>query len=254
MTHDDGVRYELYYWPSIQGRGEFVRLAFEDAGTPYTDVARLPEDQGGGVRPMMALMRGKGASGPLPFAPPFLKVGDLLVAQTANILQFLAPRLGLAPDDEASRVSIHQVQLTISDLVGEAHDTHHPIASSLYYEDQKAEAARYAGHFVKERLPKFLDYFERLVERNATGSGYLVGADRSYADLSMFQLLSGLGYAFPRAMERLAPTIPRLGALRARIASRPRIAAYLASERRIPFNEQGIFRRYPELDEPEAAG
>jgi glutathione S-transferase len=248
MTHENGAHYELHYWPSIQGRGEFIRLAFEDAGVPYVDVARRPEAEGGGVRAMMALMKGKDHAGLLPFAPPFLKVGDLLIAQVANILHFVAPDLGLVARDEVSRAAANQLQLTIADVVAEVHDTHHPIANSLYYEDQKPEAKRRAEAFVKERLPKYLGYFEHAIERNPAASGYLLGEDRTYVDLSMFQVMVGLAYAFPRAMKKVEPTVPRLVALRDRVAARPNVARYLASERRLPFNEQGIFRHYPELD------
>jgi glutathione S-transferase len=237
--------YELYYWPGIQGRGEFVRLALEDAGAPYVDVAHLPAAEGGGVQAMMKLMRTPG-SGLEPFAPPFLKVGDLIIGQTANILLFLAPRLGLVPADEASRLRANQVQLTIADLIVEVHDTHHPIADSLYYEDQKPEAARRSAQFVTARLPKLLGYFERALER--AGGRHFVGGACSYVDLSMFQVIAGLRYAFPTAMERLEASIPRLAELAVQVEARPRIAAYLASPRRIRFNEQGIFRRYPELD------
>jgi glutathione S-transferase len=236
--------YELYYWPTIQGRGEFVRLLLEEAGAPYVDVARLPASKGGGVPAMMKVMRG--GHGVLPFAPPFLKHGELIVAQTANILLYLGPRHGLAPEGEPGRLAANQLQLTIADLVGEAHDTHHPIAGSLYYEDQKPEALRRSADFVRERLPKLLGYFERVLKQS--GGSYLVDDALSYVDLSMFQVLEGIGYAFPRALARVAPTIPGLAALRDRVAERPRIAAYLASKRRLPWNESGIFRRYPELD------
>jgi glutathione S-transferase len=240
-----GAPCELYYWPSIQGRGELIRLALEDAGAPYVDVARLPAKRGG-VPAMMKLMHAEG-SGLEPFAPPFLRTGDLVIAQTANILLYLGPRLGLVPDDEPSRLRAHQIQLTLADLIDEVHDTHHPVGVGLYYEDQKPEALRRAGGFVKERLPKFLGYFERVLER---GDGeHLVGGATSYPDLSLFQVIAGLRYAFPRAMAELAPTLPRALALHDRVAARPRIAAYLASKRRLPFNEDGIFRRYPELDQ-----
>ena len=255
MSEQTNVRYELYYWPSIQGRGEYIRLAFEEAGVPYIDVARLPQAQGGGVQAMMRLLRGEGMEGLPPFAPPILKVGNLVIAQVANILQYLAPRLGLVPDDEASRVQANQLQLTLADLASETHDTHHPVATSLYYEDQKPEARRSAGHLVTERLPKFLGYFERALERGGRGEHeHLVGAGLSYVDLSMFQTLAGLRYAFPKAMARIEPGIPRLVALCDRVAARPRIAAYLASERRLPFNENDIFRHYPELDIEPAKG
>ena len=236
--------YDLYYWPTIPGRGEFVRLALEDAGADYRDVVRLPVKQGGGVPAMMKLMGGQ-ADGLAPFAPPFLKVGELMVAQTANILLYLAPRLGLVPADEASRLGAHQLQLTVADLVNEAHDTHHPVATGLYYEDQKPEAARCALGFTEERLPKFLGYFERVLER---GGRHFVADTHSYVDLSVFHVLAGLRYAFPKAMARQEASIPRLLELAERVAARPRLAAYLASKRRLPFNEQGIFRHYPELD------
>jgi len=236
--------YELYYWPGIQGRGEFVRLVLEEAGAPYVDVARGR----GGVPALLAFLSGK-APGLAPFAPPFVKMGDLVVAQTPLILAWLARRHRLVPADEKSRLAALQLALTIADLVGEAHDTHHPIAGGLYYEDQKAEAKRCAKAFVSERMPKFLGYFEGVLEKNrASGGKWLVGRGRTYVDLAMFQLLAGLDYAYPKAMKRLAKKIPRLRDLATRVAARPRVAAYLASDRRIPFNEQGIFRHYPELD------
>lgn len=245
MSNEHEARYELYYWPSIQGRGEFVRLPFEEAGVPYVDVARLPESEGGGVKALLKLLGDPYEETP-PFAPPVLRHGKTLVAQVSNILQFVAPRLGLVPDDERSRLWAHQLQLTIADLVAEIHDTHHPVATGLYYEDQKVEAKRCAGHFNAERLPKFLGYFERALARN--GSEHLVGASLSYVDLSMFHLLTGLAYAFPIALAKVTAKTPRLLALRDRVAERPRIAAYLASPRRLPFSENGIFRHYPELD------
>ena len=241
------MRYELYYWPGIQGRGEFVRLALEEAGAAYVDVARLPGRDGMGMPALMRLLQGGNVERP-PFAPPFLKAGRLLIGQTANILLYLGPRLGLVPASEAGRLWAHQLQLTIADLVTEVHDTHHPVASGLYYEEQKPEARRRAADFTRERLPKFLGYFERVLARNRGGRGYVLGAKPSYVDLSMFQTIAGLRYAFPRAMARLESGHPRLTALSERIAVRPNIAAYLASERRLPFNEQDIFRRYPELD------
>ena len=241
--------YELYYWPTIQGRGEFVRLALEEAGAPYVDVARLAKPHGG-IAVMMKLLEDGG--GDLePFAPPVLKSGDLVIAQTATILAYLGPRHGLVPDDERSRVHAQQLQLTIADLVAEAHDAHHPIAGSLYYEDQKREARKRSAAFVKERIPKYLGYFERVLAQN--GGEHLIGAALSYVDLSMFQVLAGLAYAFPNALARLARRVPLLCALRERVAARPRIAAYLASERRLAFNEEGIFRHYPELDSPAPA-
>jgi glutathione S-transferase len=238
-----GMRYELYYWPSIQGRGEFVRLALEESGADYVDVARKPGRSG--MPAMMTLLDGKRIKHP-PFAPPFLKSGKLIIGQTANILLFLGARHGLAPRDETVRLWTHQLQLTITDLVVEIHDTHHPIAAGLYYEDQRKEAKRRAADFHKSRLPKFLGYFEDVIARS--GGAFLLGRRLSYADLSLFQIVEGLRYAFPKAMKRLEKKFPRVVAVRDRVAKRPRIAAYLASERRIPFNEQGIFRHYTELD------
>ena len=235
------MRYELYYWPEIQGRGEFVRLALEDAAAGYVDVARQP----GGQDQMMALVRGRGLKTP-PFAPPVLKAGKLVISQTANILLYLGDRHALAPTSDAGRMWVHQLQLTIADLVVEIHDTHHPIGSGLYYEDQKREAARRAADFRAHRAPKFFDYFERALA--ASGGPYLAGRRCSYADLSMFQIVEGMRYAFPKLSKRLGKKHPRLTDLAVHVAARPRIAGYLKSERRIPFNEMGIFRAYDELD------
>jgi glutathione S-transferase len=210
--------YELYYWPGIQGRGEFVRLALEESGVPY--VNKDPAEDSN------------------VFAPPYLKAGKLVIAQTANILLYLGPRLGVAPKSEAQRLRLHGLQLTIADWLVEVHDTHHPIAAGLYYEEQKREARRRSGIFLAERLPKFMRYFERAVDERF-----------SYVHLSLFQMIQGLRYAFPNAMARVEKRYKRLVKLHDRVAARPRIAAYLASGRRIPFNQYGIFRRYPELDE-----
>ena len=237
------MTYELHYWPTIQGRGEFVRVALEDAGIGYVDVARTRT----GLHRMEALMNGPRVPRP-PFAPPFLVAGRMVVAQTANILLFLGERHRLAPRDTASRIFTHQLQLTLSDLVAEVHDAHHPIASSLYYEQQRAAARRRTEHLLRERVPKFLGYFERVLERNARRGGWLVGARATYADLSLFQVVAGLTYAFPKAMTRIARGHPRVVALHDRASVRPRLAAYLASPRRIAFNRNGIFRHYPELD------
>jgi glutathione S-transferase len=242
------ARYELFYWSGIQGRGEFVRLAFEAAGVPYVDVGRLPASRGGGDGAVARLLEENG-TWLAPLGPPALRHGKVLVAQTAAILQWLAPRLGLVPRDEASRLRAHQLQLTIADLVAETHDTHHPIAVSLHYEEQRREAALRARAFVRERIPLFLGYLDRAFDSNPAGRGrWLVGRGLSYPDLSTFQVVAGLRRAFPGAMERHERALPRLGALHDRISALPRIAAYLASPRRLPFNEWGIFRHYPELD------
>jgi len=241
------MRYELYYWPGIQGRGEFVRLALEEAQADYVDVARASESEGFGMPALMRLLEGDDVRCP-PFAPPFLKAGDQLIGQTANILLFLGPRLGLAPEDEADRLWAHQLQLTIADLVTEIHDSHHPIASGLYYEDQKPEATRRSSDFTETRLPKFLHYFETVLARNPAGSSWSVGDRLTYVDLSLFQLMAGLHYAYPHAMKPLARSVTRLEALYQRVGARAHIAAYLKSPRRQPFNRDGIFRHYKELD------
>ena len=233
------MRYELYYWPEIQGRGEFVRLALEDAGADYVDVARRLK----GMAAMMRFLESRSIERP-PFAPPFLKAGKLVIAQTANILLFLGPRLRLAPKDEAGRVWANQLQLTIADWVAEVHDTHHPISGGLYYEDQKREAKRRAADFRTERLPKFLGYFEKVLKR----SDCLLGKTISYVDLSLFQMVEGLRFAFPRAMAKLEREHQRIVTLHDRVSIRPRLASYLSSPRRLPFNQEGIFRHYPELD------
>lgn len=240
------MRYELYYWPSIQGRGEFVRLALEEAGADYVDVARA-SGPGKGVKAMLRLMEDETLVR-APFAPPFLRAGAQLIAQTANILLYLGPRLGLAPKSEAGRLWAHQLQLTVADFVAEIHDTHHPISVNLYYQQQKPEALRRTRHFIAERVPKYLGYFEGVLAANARDGGHVVGRVLSYVDLSVFQLVAGLRYAFPKTMARIEPDYPGLIALHERVARRPNIASYLASDRRIPFNQDDVFRRYPELE------
>jgi glutathione S-transferase len=244
------IAYELYYWPGIPGRGEFVRLALEAAGVPYRDVAQEPGDAG--IEDMMRLLSVEAVEAP-PFAPPFLKAGDLLIGQTANILMFLGVRYGLAPADGPGRLWANQLQLTMADFLAEIHDTHHPIASGLYYEDQLTEAKRRAADFLQSRAPKFLRYFERVLARNGAGSSHLIGDRLTYPDLSLFQIVSGLRYAFPLAMAAFEEHLPLTVALHGRVKDYPRLAAYLASPRRIPFNQDGIFRHYPELDRERAA-
>jgi glutathione S-transferase len=251
-----GEKFRLHYWPTIQGRGELVRLALEDAGASYVDVARLPKKEGGGVEALVAMLA-RHSSPVRPFAPPVLQMGRLVLSQTANILHVIAPRLGLVPEDEASRIGAHQLQLTITDFLAEVHDTHHPLATNLYYEDQKAEAKASAKEFRAVRMPKFLGYFESVLAANASkrsktsktkAGAHAIGRSSSYVDLSLFQVMVGLAYAFPKAAKRAEKDVPLMLALRDRVAARRRIAAYLASPRRVPFNEDGIFRHYPELD------
>ena len=236
------MRYQLYYWPEIQGRGEFVRLALEEAGADYVDVARGRN----GVDAMMRMMGEGSRLKRRPYAPPFLKAGELVIAQAALILHYLGPRLGLVPRAEADRLWAHQLQLTITDFVKEIHDTHHPISSALYYEQQRAAAKQYTKAFWQHRVPKMMGYFEDVLARSS--GSYVFGRRLCYVDLSLFQIVEGLRYAFPKRMKRFERNIPKLVALRDRVATRPRIAAYLASERHIDFNEWGIFRRYQALD------
>jgi glutathione S-transferase len=233
------MRYELYYWPTIQGRGEYIRLALEEVGATYRDVAREP----GGMAAMTKLLEAK--AGTPPFAPPFLRAGKLVLAQVANILFYLGGRHGLVPKAEAAQLWVHQLQLTITDFVVEVHDTHHPLGPSMYYEDQRAPAKKRTADFWNERVPKYLGYFERILADNGP---YVTGRKLSYVDLSLFQIVEGLRYAFPNRMQAFERKIPGLIALHDRVAVRPHIAAYLASERRIAFNEDGIFRHYKALD------
>lgn len=241
------MAYDLYYWPGIPGRGEYVRLVLEAAGADYREMARLPESEGGGVDAMTAIMDAR--DGPrAPFAPPFLKMGEIVISQAAECAAYVGEREGLAPTAEADRLFCRAVAYTTADLVAEAHDLHHPLGVGLYYEDQKAEAARRAEGFRNERLPKFLDWYENLIADNPSGSIWLVGDRMTYADLGLFQTLAGLAYALPRRMAALEPEYANIVALAGEVARHPKVAAYLASPRRLSFNENGIFRHYPELD------
>lgn len=244
------ARYELFYWPMIQGRGEFVRLALEDAGATYTDVAR----EKSGMRELEKLLGAHGGGLAAPFAPPFLRSGKVLVAQTSAILHYLAPRLDLVGADEKAQLAALQYQLTIADLVSEAHDVHHPIGVGMYYEEQKAESKARAKQFIAERMPKFLKYFEAVLAKQSRARRAYVLGRHSYVDLSLFQVYEGLSYAFPNAFRKLAKRLPLVTGVHDRVAARPRLAAYLASPRRIPFNTMGIFRHYPELDETARRG
>ena len=229
---------KLWYWPNIQGRGEFVRLALEAAGVPYEDSAR---DHG--AKPLLADMQARQARTPL--APPYLEDDGIVVAQVANILLYLAERHDLAPTELGGRTWVHQLQLTIADAVAEAHNVHHPVELMAYYDDQQPEAARAAEQFRAERMPKFLGWFEQAA---AAGGDWLAGERWSYADTSLFQLVEGLRYAFPKRMAAVEGDYPHVLAIRDRVAALPGVQAYLASDRRIAFNEEGIFRHYPELD------
>ena len=239
--------YELYYWPGIQGRGEYVRLALEYAGAQYRDIALVPEERGGGVPALERILNDEDIERP-PFAPPILKAGRQLIAQTPNILLFLGGRLKLAPKDAAGRLWTNQLQLTISDFIVEIHDTHHPVGGGEYYEKQKREAKRRSKDFIETRLPKFLGYFERVLERNPGRKPWLTGSQVTYADLSLAQVIAGLRYAFPKASRKTLRSRPRLRALHDAVFALPRIKRYAASGRRLAFNDDDIFRHYPELD------
>lgn len=241
------MTYQLHYWPTIQGRGEFVRLALEAAGAPYVDVAREPASHGGGEAALMRKLDDPGNPRPS-FAPPFLVDGNIVVGQTAAILLYLGPKLGLAGAGEVDALWTHQLQLTIADAVAEVHDTHHPLSTGLYYEDQRDAALERAEAFREERIPKFLGWFEKVLRRNPSGDLHLVGDALTYADLSLFQMVAGLRYAFPKATARALARTPAVAKLHANVARRQRVHEYLQSPRRIPFNEDGIFRAYPELD------
>ena len=241
------MTYVLYYWPGIQGRGEYVRLALEEANAKYVDIALVPEQEGGGVPALERYLEGADVARP-PFAVPFLKAGRQLIGQTPNILLYLGGRLGLAPRDEAGKLWTHQLQLTIADFIVEIHDTHHPIGGGLYYQEQKREAKRRSRDFLAHRLPKFYGYFERVLARNSARGPWLVGSRLTYADLSLAQVVAGLGYAFPKASRAALRNHPRLHALHDAVFARPRIKRYVVSSRRLAFNDDDLFRRYRELD------
>ncbi|WP_019515513.1 glutathione S-transferase [Sphingomonas sp. Mn802worker] len=230
---------KLWYWPHIQGRGEFIRLALEAAGIAYEDCARRD-----GTDALIADLESDRARAP--FAPPYLDIDGFVVAQVANILLYLGDRHDLAPSRIADRYWVHQLQLTIADVVAEAHNVHHPVGVMDYYDDQKPEAARAAAQFRDERLPKYLDHFEQAAECNE--GPWMIDHRWTYADTSLFQLIEGLRYMFPRRMATLAPRYPALARIHGLVSGLPGIQRYLASERRIAFNEEGIFRHYPELD------
>lgn len=238
--------YELFYWPFLQGRGELVRVFFEDAGIDYVDVARQPKTEGGGTEAVLKLVR-EGQGKIVPYASPIVRIeGEHLVWQSSNILQVVAEREGLLPEGLIARSHLQGLQLTAADLIHEAHDTHHPIATSLTYEEQAEAAAEAAQAFIDQRIPNFLWMFEETLLRS--GGDYLLGEDATYADTTLFQAIAGLTYAFPKAMAHYGDQFAHVMAHAEKVKQRPMLAAYLASDRRLPFNEQGIFRHYDALD------
>ncbi|MGI4947458.1 MAG: glutathione S-transferase, partial [Janthinobacterium lividum] len=227
------MTYRLWYWPGLQGRGEFVRLALEAAGIEYEDCARTRD-----ANALLADMAAR--TGRAPFAPPYLELDGLAIAQVANILAYLGAQHDLAPSAMADRYWLHQLQLTITDLVAEVHDVHHPVDPGAYYAEQRPEAARAARQFRAERLPKFLDHFEAAIE--ASPGDWLIDHRWTYVDTSLFQLIEGLRYMFPRRMAVLEGRYPNLVRIHDQVAGLPGIRDYLTSGRRQAFNEDGIFR------------
>ncbi len=236
--------YRLYYWPMLPGRGEFIRLIFEDAGADYIDVGRLPEDEGGGISALRKKIDNP-HRGFESFALPLLEYDDYLIAQLPNICLFLANEFNMIPGGN-HYFRANQLMLTICDIIDEIHNTHHPLSISMYYENQQEAAKKNALSFTTERLPKWLQYLEKTLIGN--GEKHLAGTQISYVDIALFQLIRGLDYAFPNHMQRYLPQIPKLIALKDRVGERPGICSYLSSERCIDFNNDGIFRAYPELD------
>ena len=239
--------YELYYWPHIQGRGEVVRLALEAGDADYIDIARNADSVEAGREKILEKINEESATRP-PFAPPFLIDGDIVVAQAANILFYLGPKLGLAPSSETERIFAHQLQLTITDLLMEVHDTHHPISNALYYEEQKEESVQRASGFIDNRIPKYMNYFEKVLKNNPSHSGWLIGDKMTYVDLSLFQVVQGLRYAFPKGFKKYEKRCLSVLSLNDKVFLDNKVSKYLSSDRRIPFNKSGVFRYYPELD------
>ncbi|MCJ1456587.1 hypothetical protein MMC28_006949 [Mycoblastus sanguinarius] len=244
--------YELLYWPSHPGRGEHIRLCFEEAGIPYKDTTNESKEKG--MSALLSLISPEAtgtAANPPPFAPPMLRHGDLLLAQAPNILLYIGPRLGLVPDHENALYHVNQLALTALDgLSNEVHDTHHPVGVNLYYEEQKAEALKKSEDFRERRLPKFLGYFERVLAGEASNGGeWLYGGQLTYADLVLWQCLDGVRFAFPNCFERARKSgeYTKVFGLMEQVEKRENIKSYLKSERRQPYNN-GIYRYYPELD------
>ncbi|KAI5117249.1 hypothetical protein M0805_006412 [Coniferiporia weirii] len=233
-------KYQLYYWPGIPGRGEPIRLAFEEAGVEYEDVAYTR-----GVSAVTELL-----GGGKHFAPPILRHGDIEISQLPNIMLYLGPKLKLVPESEAGRLRVNQLFLTAMDCQNEAHDTHHPISVGAYYEDQKDAALERAKDFRENRVPKFFKYFESVLESNKESEGeWLVGDSLTYADLGLTFLVEGLLFAFPRGVANLYSKFPKVFSVHQRVKVRARIKAYYESDRRQTFSN-GIYRHYPELDAP----
>lgn len=237
------MSYQLWYWPDIPGRGEFIRLPMEAAGIAYSEPARTAADGLAAVAAYLETLDQQPA-----FAVPLLDTGSEQIAQTPNILAFLGEEHGIGPAGAAQRRYLNQLQIDMADFAEEMHSTHHPVSAYLYYEDQKAEAARVAEAFRTDRVGKYLAHFERAA-RTSDGD-WLVGDEWSCGDTSMAQLLDGLCYAFPRRMAILAPEFRKLQTIRRKISALAGIVSYRQSSRWQAFNQEGLLRHYPEHDAP----
>jgi glutathione S-transferase len=243
LSDETKAPYDLWYWPGIQGRGEFVWLFLAAADIRWRDRARDADAQA-----LVEDMEERAENGFAPYAPPYLveRETDFAIAQVAHIVTWLSEKHGRSTGDAATDLHLVQLQLTITDIVAEVHDVHHPIAGSLYYDDQKDAAKIAAEKFREERIPKYFDHFEQAL--GVMDGPFMAGESWSHVDTSLFQLIEGLRYAFPQRMKAIEADYPRLFACRDAVAEIEGVARYLDSERRIAFNEDGIFRHYPELD------
>ncbi|KAI0205629.1 glutathione S-transferase protein-like protein [Astrocystis sublimbata] len=256
--------YELIYWCSCPARGEHIRLALEEAGAPYSDTLSLGMEKCWKKVEEYIADDYMGESGNPPYyAPPFFKHGSLMISQTSNILMYLGPRLGLSGSKEGDAYRVNALALTALDgLSDEVHQTHHPIAHDLFWEDQKEESRRCSKEWVKDRLPKHLGFWDKVLkcekalpgawsmgESEASPGPWLLGDTFTYADLVLFQCIDGVLFAFPRAMKQAKDSgkYDRVFQLHDAVAARPNIAAYLSSNRRQEYNI-GIYRYYEEND------
>jgi glutathione S-transferase len=187
-----GEVFELIYWPGDPGRAEHIRLALEYAGAKYIDTA-LSKDALTTVLAQISDDQLGDSLNPPCYAPPILRHGQLAINQTPNVLLYLGPKLGLVPGIDENPNNLFRVNaLALSALDGlsnEVHNCHHPISTSLYYEEQKDESIRASTAWVTKRLPIFLAYFQKVLSGEASGQGpWLFGGKTSYADLVLYHV------------------------------------------------------------------
>jgi len=233
MTPPPKDMWQILYWPAKDadgkvaagaGRAEYLRVLFEEAGVPYQDVTA-------GLR---AFFWQNLEAQPYPaLAPPAIRKNNFILGQTAVCAKRLAMEFGFYPTDEDDAAHAEQIVTTVHEYIAEGRSAFHPVKNTMSYHDQKEEAKPYIAAFKADRLPRYMTNFERFLKANRGGGGFFVGDSLSYVDLQVMVMLQVTRSQFPDAWEALDAKL--LKDHLAQMEARPRIKAYLLSDRKQPF-------------------